>query len=280
MHTLKFLLKYGSKGQEVKRLQRAIGVRATGKFGPRTKAAVKEWQKKNGLVDDGIAGFHTLDAMGIAVLGGIDVSDYNRIYDWQAMYDHGVRWCYVKASEGTTHQQKKVYDHVNRARDVGMDVGLYHFSRPDTYARKGLQDARDEVDNLLTSAQDIPYTLPFANDMEKADKTRDEYNVRWTMEFGRELKAETGHMPLIYTAHWFVSGWYNDDELADIVKSHRLWLADYDGYPDDEIKPWKEWTLTQWSGHGYIPGSGGRIDLNWAAGGMLDQIRVQRANLC
>ena len=50
------LLKVGSEGADVKKLQEKLGVEAIGKFGPKTEAAVKSWQKANGLKDDGIVG--------------------------------------------------------------------------------------------------------------------------------------------------------------------------------------------------------------------------------
>jgi putative chitinase len=50
------LLKNGSKGEDVKKLQEKLGVEAIGTFGPKTEAAVKAWQKSNGLKDDGVVG--------------------------------------------------------------------------------------------------------------------------------------------------------------------------------------------------------------------------------
>jgi putative chitinase len=53
------LLKIGSTGEEVKKLQEKLGVdagSAAGTFGPKTEAAVKAWQKANGLDDDGVVG--------------------------------------------------------------------------------------------------------------------------------------------------------------------------------------------------------------------------------
>jgi putative chitinase len=48
------LLKIGSKGEDVKKLQIKLGVESIGTFGPKTEAAVKSWQKSNGLTDNGI----------------------------------------------------------------------------------------------------------------------------------------------------------------------------------------------------------------------------------
>lgn len=50
------LLKNGSEGADVKKLQEKLGVEAIGKFGPKTEAAVKAWQKANGLKEDGVVG--------------------------------------------------------------------------------------------------------------------------------------------------------------------------------------------------------------------------------
>jgi putative chitinase len=50
------LLKIGSEGEDVKKLQVKLGVDPIGKFGPKTDAAVKAWQSANGLTADGIVG--------------------------------------------------------------------------------------------------------------------------------------------------------------------------------------------------------------------------------
>lgn len=50
------ILKLGSEGEEVKKLQIKLGVDPIGKFGPKTETAVKAWQSANGLTADGIVG--------------------------------------------------------------------------------------------------------------------------------------------------------------------------------------------------------------------------------
>jgi putative chitinase len=57
------LLKIGSKGEDVKKLQSKLGLSTDGVFGPGTAAAVKKWQSENGLSADGIVGDGTWGKM-------------------------------------------------------------------------------------------------------------------------------------------------------------------------------------------------------------------------
>jgi putative chitinase len=60
------LLKVGSKGDDVKKLQEKLGLTpdvGVAIFGPKTEAAVKDWQKANGLKDDGVVGDGTWSKM-------------------------------------------------------------------------------------------------------------------------------------------------------------------------------------------------------------------------
>jgi putative chitinase len=50
------LLRLGSFGEDVTKLQVKLGVDPIGKFGPKTEAAVKGWQSAHGLTPDGIVG--------------------------------------------------------------------------------------------------------------------------------------------------------------------------------------------------------------------------------
>ena len=57
------ILKVGSKGEDVKKLQAKLGLGADGVFGSGTEAAVKKWQVSNGLTADGIVGEGTWTKM-------------------------------------------------------------------------------------------------------------------------------------------------------------------------------------------------------------------------
>lgn len=50
------VLKKGVNNDLVKKVQGKLGVEQVGNFGPKTEAAIKEWQSSNGLTADGIVG--------------------------------------------------------------------------------------------------------------------------------------------------------------------------------------------------------------------------------
>ncbi len=60
------VLRVGSKGELVKKMQAVLGVTADGDFGPGTERAVKAWQTSKGLTADGVVGPKTLAAMKIS----------------------------------------------------------------------------------------------------------------------------------------------------------------------------------------------------------------------
>lgn len=51
-----YVIKIGAAGTQVKVIQARVGATADGKFGPKTDAAVRAWQRAHGLVDDGQVG--------------------------------------------------------------------------------------------------------------------------------------------------------------------------------------------------------------------------------
>lgn len=65
-------------------------------------------------------------------LDGVDTSHHQggRI-DVKAAQAAGVRWWYVKATEGTTFVDSTYRRRVREARRAGMPIGAYHFARPD-----------------------------------------------------------------------------------------------------------------------------------------------------
>ncbi len=59
------VLSASSEGRQVRLLQRALGIRVDGVYGPQTEAAVRRFQATRGLTVDGIVGAHTSRALAV-----------------------------------------------------------------------------------------------------------------------------------------------------------------------------------------------------------------------
>jgi peptidoglycan hydrolase-like protein with peptidoglycan-binding domain len=68
-------LKPGSRGTNVKRLQRKLRVTVSGYYGPLTKKAVKRFQRRKGLKPDGVAGPDTLAKLRLRVTAEPEQTD-------------------------------------------------------------------------------------------------------------------------------------------------------------------------------------------------------------
>ncbi|WP_438890783.1 peptidoglycan-binding domain-containing protein [Anabaena sp. WFMT] len=60
------LLRRGSRGEAVRSVQRALGIRVDGVYGPNTAQQVRNFQSRNGLRVDGVVGPATRSALGIS----------------------------------------------------------------------------------------------------------------------------------------------------------------------------------------------------------------------
>ncbi|TAE57119.1 MAG: peptidoglycan-binding protein [Nostocales cyanobacterium] len=56
----------GSRGERVRDVQRALGVRVDGVYGPETTRQVRDFQRRNNLLADGVVGPATRGALGIS----------------------------------------------------------------------------------------------------------------------------------------------------------------------------------------------------------------------
>ena len=61
---------------------------------------------------------------------GVDVSSYQRTVGWSGLYRRGVRFAYVKATEGRTYRNPYFHTQYLGAYRAGMSHGAYHFAIP------------------------------------------------------------------------------------------------------------------------------------------------------
>ena len=105
------LLKIGSKGDDVKKLQQVLSLKPDGIFGPVTERAVKRYQLQNDLVVDGIVGRNTWQLLQVVkpTNDAIDQdSDINSQY-FSTNYDQRIHRYYLSKGEYLDKRGKNEY---------------------------------------------------------------------------------------------------------------------------------------------------------------------------
>src|SRR5437016_2564578 len=72
---------------------------------------------------------------------GIDVSNYQGVIDWRQVADSGIKFAFMKCTEGRTYFDPYFERNWKGSKDNGLYRGGYHFARPDLNS-----DARTESD--------------------------------------------------------------------------------------------------------------------------------------
>jgi GH25 family lysozyme M1 (1,4-beta-N-acetylmuramidase) len=190
-------------------------------------------------------------------LDGVDTSHHQGgPIDVKAAQAAGLRWWYLKATEGTTITDETYAKRMRQARKAGIPVGSYHFARPDR--GDAAQEARYFLAHSDIRAGDM---LPML-DLESLEGLSLTQVTRWTgVWVGTVTRALAGRglvgKPIIYTRFDLGNGF-----------GCLLWVARYsDDYRPPTIpKPWQRAAIWQHSDGRFgpvksVPGFG-PVDVN------------------
>jgi GH25 family lysozyme M1 (1,4-beta-N-acetylmuramidase) len=192
---------------------------------------------------------------------GVDVSSHQGNVDWPALLNSGVKWAYVKATEGTYYKNTYFTQQYNGSYNVGMIRGAYHFATPDTAT--GTAQADYFVNNGGRWSRD-GRTLPGVLDIEWNPygaacygKSRSAM-VSWIRACLNRYKARTGRDAVIYTA----TTWWKQctGDYAGFGTTNPLWIARYNTSPGPLPAGWLYHTMWQYTSSGPIVGDHDRFN--------------------
>ncbi|WP_405661055.1 lysozyme [Streptomyces sp. RK9] len=186
---------------------------------------------------------------------GVDVSSHQGNVNWQALWNSGVRWAYVKATESTSYKNPYFAQQYNGSYNVGMIRGAYHFATPDTssgaaqanyFASNGGGWSRDG--KTLPGALDIEWNPYGAACFGKSPSAM----VAWIRDFLNTYKARTGRDAVIYTA----TSWWKQctGNYGGFGSTNPLWIARYNTSPGELPAGWGFHTMWQYTSTGPIVG--------------------------
>ncbi|MBF9236168.1 glycoside hydrolase family 25 protein [Hymenobacter sp. BT683] len=196
---------------------------------------------------------------------GIDVSAYQGRIDWPEVARHGVRFAFIKATEGGTMRDARFARNWREARKAGVLCGAYHYFQPK-------RDGKLQADLFARTVPIGPGDLPPVLDIE-APNFHDVAVLR--REVGRWLRlmeAHYGVRPILYSNYSYYKRY-----LAGHFDDYPLWLAHYE--VERPSMPANKWIIWQHSDEAYVPGIRGVVDFNVFQGNFkaLQALRVPAA---
>ncbi|MDV5148354.1 lysozyme [Streptomyces sp. SBC-4] len=182
---------------------------------------------------------------------GVDVSSHQGNVAWSTLWNSGVKWAYVKATEGTYYKNTYFAQQYNGSYNVGMIRGTYHFATPDTTT--GAAQADYFVNNGGGWSKD-GRTLPGVLDIEWNPYGATCYGktqagmVTWIRDFLNRYKARTGRDAVIYTA----TSWWTQctGNYSGFAATNPLWVARYAATVGELPAGWQYYTMWQYTSSG------------------------------
>ena len=189
---------------------------------------------------------------------GVDTSHYqhNPSLDWQKAANDGVKFAFLKATEGTSYRDPYFKADWAATAKAGIYRGAYHFARPST--QRG--DAVREADYFAATigTQTTRGTLPPVLDLETTGGLSDRQLINWTKDFLVELQAKTGRDPIIYVSPYF---WKDNVGNSSAFHDYPLWVAHYTSNSQPMVPGgWPTWSFWQTTSSGRISGISGNVD--------------------
>jgi lysozyme len=211
------------------------------------------------------AGVATARAMPIQ---GIDVSYWQGDIDWAKARAAGIRFAYIKATEGGDHVDPKFLENWQGAKNAGIVRGAYHFIY---WCRPANEQALWFMLNVPADSDALPPVLDV--EWNSASKTCP-HHVSRDVALAKikimldAMQAHTGKQPIIYTDPVFYR-----DVLEGEFTNYHYWLRSVAAEP--ELKyPSRSWAFWQFTTTGKVPGVAGRVDRNSFNGTEADWQRV------
>lgn len=200
-------------------------------------------------------------AAGSSGVPGVDVSSHNGDVNWASLRKSGVRFAYVKATEGTTYKNPYFHQQYRGSYDAGMIHGAYHFALPNhssgaaqaTYfANHGGGWSKDG--KTLPGALDMEYNPYGATCYGKSKSAM----IKWIDDFFTTYRKKTGRDAVIYTStNWWKQCTGNTSKFG---KTNPLWIPRYGSSVGTLPAGWDFHTIWQHTSSGKTVGDHNRFN--------------------
>lgn len=186
-----------------------------------------------------------------ALAEGIDASHHQGPIDWEQVAAAGIRFAYLKATEGTGFTDPRFAAHRAAAVRAGVAVAGYHYFQL-------CSDGAAQAEHFLAVVgDDAPTGVPPALDLELAGSCTTppprETLLAEVRAFLATVDERLGTTTLVYLYPDFEERFGFAGDLAD----HPQWVRRLGDRP-----PARDWAVWQYDDRGSVPGITGGVDRN------------------
>ena len=186
---------------------------------------------------------------------GIDVSKFQGDIDWNAVANSGVKFAWIKATEGGDRADARFQANWSGAKSAGVPHGAYHFvywCRPPMEEMAFFeQNAPVEDDALppVLDAEATPTSPTCRRHLTRQGATAD---MKVMLE---EMERHYGKRPIIYTTVDFYEAILSDGAFSD----YPIWVRSTKYHPQMKYGL-RDWSFWQYQSDGQTPGINGAVD--------------------
>lgn len=206
-------------------------------------------------------------------LKGVDISKWQDDVNWTSIANSGVKFAFVRVSDGLNSKDAKFDRNWTQARAAGIYTGAYQFFRPN-------QSVLGQADYLLEkmgcnlAAKTCPWSdmdLPPVLDVEYRPSGWTQTQMRNAIRTWIDRVEQFGVEPIIYSGRYFWQDYVASTEWND----HPLWIAHYTNACPNIPSQWADWDFWQYTDKGSQAGVNGNTDMN-QFNGTLDMLKALR----
>ena len=191
---------------------------------------------------------------------GMDIARYQGRVDFNQTRAAGMRFVYMKSTEGKDYIDPMFYENWRNAHAAGMARGAYHFM---TWCSTAAEQAAWFIKNVPNDRDALPPVLDLEWNNHSSCKNRFSREdvlekVRYMLD---AMERYTGKVPVIYTDINF-----HRDVLEGEDFPNPFWLRSTAAEPHHKYTR-RGWTFWQWTQTGTVRGVKGEVDRNAFYGG-------------
>lgn len=188
---------------------------------------------------------------------GIDVSKYQGDIDWQEVKRSGIKFAWIKATEGGDHLDEKFALNWAQSAQAGVPRGAYHFHywcRTPAEQMEWLKRVVPRDADALPPVLDVELTPTSKSCKRILDRAEVLHEMREMLAL---MERHYGKRPVIYVTVDFYEGIMHPNEFAD----YPVWVRSTKYEPSVKY-PGRKWTFWQYQSDALVPGTRGKTDRN------------------